>query len=357
MAPTIRHVRDLTLLAVLASPLILALALALAPTPAAAASQKPRPAPAALKKPSPRQVPVADRVILLGTGGGPIARISRSQPANLLEAGGKSYLIDIGAGTPRQVVRAGVNLNAIDAVFITHLHFDHTAGIMGFLALDWMARRLAPVDFYGPPGTHNLVSDTLKALASGEAIFRPELPDLQPMDSLFSGHDLDVTTAREVYRDKIVTVRAVENSHYDTMHLPKTGHGIDRSLSYRFDLADRSVVFTGDTGPSRAVEALARGADLLVSEVIDLDALIVSLRKRQAATGIDQQPLIDHMAVEHLTPENVGKLAAAAGVKMVVLSHIATPPGMETIDAETILAGVRKHYSGPVRIGEDLAVY
>lgn len=344
MSSMCRHFRKLACLAMLAPAL-------------ACAATTPQPAPATPAESSARPGVVKDRLILLGTGGGPIARVSRSQPANLLEAGGKTYLIDIGAGTPRQVVRAGVELKAIDAVFITHLHFDHTAGTMGFLALDWMARRQAPVIFYGPPGTRNLVSDTLKALASGEAIFRPELPDLRPMDSIFSGRDLDVTTASEVYRDKVVTVRAVENSHYSTMHLAKTGHGIDRSYSYRFDLPDRSIVFTGDTGPSRAVEELARGADLLVSEVIDLDALKASLRKRQAATGIDQQPLIDHMALEHLTPGNVGKLAAAAGVKMVVLSHIATPPGMEAINVEAILAGVRRHYSGPVRMGEDLAVY
>lgn len=308
-------------------------------------------------KASTRPVPATGRLILLGTGGGPIARISRSQPANLLQAGDRTYLIDIGAGTSRQVVRADVALNSIDAVFITHLHFDHTAGTMGFLALDWMARRQAPVIFYGPPGTQDMVDDTLKALAGGEGIFRPELPDLKPMASIFSGRDLDVTTAQEIYRDDAVRVRAVENSHYSTMYLPVTDHGIDRAYSYRFDLPGRSIVFTGDTGPSLAVEELAQGADLLVSEVIDLDALIISLRKRQAATGVDQQPLIDHMAVEHLTPENVGRMAAAAGVKKVVLTHIATPPGIETIDRRAILASIRKFYAGPVEIGEDLAVY
>ena len=296
----------------------------------------------------------ASRVVLLGTGGGPIARVGRSQPANLLQVGGKTYLIDIGDGTPRQLARAGVALSAVDAVFVTHLHFDHTAGIMGFLALDWQARRRAPVIFFGPPGTRGLVDNTLRALGSGEAIFRPQLPDLPAMASVFSGQDWEVTAAREVFRDAGVTVRAVENSHYGTMHLDPAEHGINRSYSYRFDMADRSVVFTGDTGPSRAVEDLARGADVLVSEIIDIDAIIAGLKRRQQATGVDQQPLIDHMVEEHLTPENVGRMAAAAGVKTLVLSHFATPPGIETFDRKAMLAAIRKHFRGRVIFGADL---
>lgn len=310
--------------------------------------------PAAPAPPTPGTVMAGSRLVLLGTGGGPIARVGRSQPANLLQVGGKTYLIDIGDGTPRQLARAGVALSAVDAVFVTHLHFDHTAGIMGFLALDWQARRRAPVSFYGPPGTRGLVDNTLRALGSGEAIFRPQLPDLPAMASVFTGQDWEVTAAREVYRDAGVTVRAVENSHYGTMHLEPTEHGINRSYSYRFDMADRSVVFTGDTGPSRAVEDLARGADVLVSEIIDIDAIIAGLKRRQQATGVDQQPLIDHMVEEHLTPEHVGRMAAAAGVKTLVLSHFATPPGIETFDRKAMLTSIRKHYHGRVVFGADL---
>lgn len=319
---------------------------------AQAADSRAKPAPAAGSP-----VSATSRIVLLGTGGGPIARIGRSQPATLLQVGTKAYLIDVGEGTPRQMVRAGVKPSAVDAVFFTHLHLDHTAGLMGFLALDWTDRRQKPVEIYGPPGTQSLVHDTLQALKTGEVIFRLQIPGLPEMASVFSGHDWEVTTAREVYRDGTITVRAVENSHYSTMQMPRTDHGIDRAYSYRFDMPGRSVVITGDTGPSRAVEELARGADVLVSELIDLDSVIASLQARKAATGVDQQPLIDHMEKEHLTPENIGRLAAAAGVKRVVLTHFGTAPGVEAIDRDAIIAGIRKHYQGPVDLGEDLAAY
>ena len=74
-------------------------------------------------------------------------------------------------------------------------------------------------------------------------------------------------------------------------------------------------MFTGDTGPSAAVEKLARGADVLISEVVDLPAIVQLLRQRGAAASVDQSRLIAHMAEEHLSPEEVGKLATRAGVK------------------------------------------
>ena len=157
----------------------------------------------------------------------------------------------------------------------------------------------------------------------------------------------------EVYLDAAIRVTAVANSHYSTMHLPRRAYGDDRSYSYRVEAGGRSFVFTGDTGPSAAVEALARGADVLVSEVIDIPAIMESLRKRGAATSVDQSPLIAHMVKEHLTPEEVGRLATRAGVRKIVLTHFAEPPGVEG-DAEAIAAAVRKAFAGEVVAGKDL---
>ena len=78
------------------------------------------------------------------------------------------------------------------------------------------------------------------------------------------------------------------------------------------------------------------------------------LERRQRATGVNQQPLIDHMMAEHLSPENVGRLAAAAGVKTLVLTHFATPPGADGFDAAAMLAAIRRHFDGQVIFGQDL---
>lgn len=296
------------------------------------------------------------RVVLLGSGAGPTARSTRSQPASLLQIGGKAYLIDCGDGTLRQLAAIGVQPSAIDAIFITHLHFDHTAGVPAFLAFDWEDRRRAPVSIYGPPGTRLLVQDSLKPFQSSFRIFRSEQPDLPRIETLFQAHDLAVDDVTEIYRDDLIRITAIENSHYSTMHLPKRSYGRDQSFSYRIDTKTRSIVFTGDTGPSSAVERLARGADILVSEVIDLPSIVAQLRRRAAVTSLDQSGLIAHMTNEHLTPEEVGKLATRAGVKRVILNHIASPPRTEA-DAQAFVVGVKAHFDGEVIAGSDLLAF
>ncbi|HWK33521.1 MAG TPA: MBL fold metallo-hydrolase, partial [Hyphomicrobium sp.] len=114
------------------------------------------------------------RVTLLGTAAGPAARSTRSQPASLLQVGGKTYLIDAGDGVLRQLASAGVQPGAVDAIFITHLHFDHTAGLPAFLAFDWQNRRRDPVTILGPAGTHDLVRDAIKVFQSSVDIFHSQ---------------------------------------------------------------------------------------------------------------------------------------------------------------------------------------
>jgi hypothetical protein len=69
-----------------------------------------------------------------------------------------------------------------------------------------------------------------------------------------------------IFQDANVKVTAVENNHF-RFPLGSPAHGKYKSYAYRFNAADRSVVFTGDTGPSNAITELATSADLLISEV------------------------------------------------------------------------------------------
>lgn len=103
---------------------------------------------------------------------------------------------------------------------------------------------------------------------------------------------------------------------------------------------------------SEPLIALAKGADILVSEVNDLEQSYQALRA--AFGGSDEQlrgPL-EHMRHEHLTPEQVGDIARRAGVKFVVLTHIGISDGRET-DMRRYTEGVRKTFSGPVVVAHD----
>lgn len=297
------------------------------------------------------------RIILLGTGGGPVARKFRSQPANLLVVNGKPYLIDAGAGVVRQLAWAGYQPPSIRTIFITHHHIDHDAGLEPLMSFIWvnssMTGRLRPVvEIYGPPRTRYLVRAALTYLGVSERIFRSEM-NLPPAAPMFTAHDV----ARDgmFYDDGTIRVIAAENTHYHFR--PGTpSYGKDLSFSYRFDTPNGAVVFTGDTGPSPAVVKLARGARVLVSEVIDPAAVIRQMEQAGHLSPRLAQQATYHMEEEHLTPENVGKMASAAGVGVVILTHFG--PGLDSETTTTqYTAGVESQFSGPVIPGRDLFEY
>ena len=292
------------------------------------------------------------QIVLLGTKGGPGADAQRSEPASLLTVDGKSYLIDVGDGTARQLAAANHTPASVRTIFITHHHLDHTAGLEPLMALSWIGGGLSgqaapPVEIYGPPATRFLVDAAERYIGVSERIFRAGIPTLPTVASMFAAHDIDRDGL--AYRDDRVRVTAVENTHF---HHPSKGtDGVrDRSLSYRFDTPAGSVVFTGDTGPSDAVAKLAEGADILVSEVYRPDPSLGG-PKTAGSSALGKQ-LAEHMATEHLTPEEVGKLAARAHVKKVVLSHLVTGNSPEAEQA--LKDGVHKFFDGPVIVGHDL---
>jgi ribonuclease BN (tRNA processing enzyme) len=296
----------------------------------------------------------ATRIITLGTVAGPIALAKRSGSANLLQVGSRVYLIDAGPGVSHQLAMAGIQPAQIDRIFLTHLHFDHVAGLAPLLGYSWIARTGNPIEIYGPPATSTFVSDAEKYLSIPEGIYTAQIPPSPTIADLVKSHDIDVTGPSVIYEDDKVRVTAVENTHYGAMPDGRRPLGAARSYSYRFDTPDRSVVFTGDTGPSDAVVDLARGADVLVSEVLDLEE-VIALMKQTAfagATDAELKPTIDHQRKEHLTPTEVGRLATQAGVKMVVLTHVG--PGSDNeADMRVYTQGVRDMFDGVVVMSRD----
>jgi ribonuclease BN (tRNA processing enzyme) len=314
-----------------------------------AAATEPSPSEAA---PISKEALHATRLILLGTAGGSAVSLVRSEPASLLVVHGKPYLIDVGAGVTYQLVKAGYQPASVHQVFITHHHADHDAGLEPLMSLQWSRRGLEaldsqPVEIYGPPATQFMVHAILDSIGITERIWHAGVDQLRPAAPMFQAHDIDRDGV--VYRDELVRVTAVENTHFS---VPSSGpSGKDRSLAYRFDTPEGSVVFTGDTGPSQAVEHLAQNADILVSEVF---APPDDYANYVPKTDIEKQMAL-HMAREHLKPEDVGRMAAAAHAKMVILTHFV--PGNSIQDMSVFTAGVMKYFSGPVIAGKDLFEY
>jgi ribonuclease BN (tRNA processing enzyme) len=302
----------------------------------------------------------ATQVITLGTGGGPAYRDKRAMSSNAVVVGKDVYLVDTGDGLMHRYASAGLDVGQVKAVFITHHHFDHNGDLGALLTFRWLANDLIgaqspPLPVIGPPLTVGFVQHLAAA-------FRPtELAPVTiggtepgPIALTVNAMDLpgDLLEPKVIYRDDKVTVTAVLNNHYHY----QAGSASDRnarSYAFRFDTADRSIVFTGDTGPSPRVEALAKGADILVAEVIDLPSIERQWRSRDGSDGAQVDALIAHLRQDHLTPKDVGKMASSAKVGTVVLNHL-VPGWDDETDPEIYARDVRHHFNGRVVVANDL---
>jgi ribonuclease BN (tRNA processing enzyme) len=292
------------------------------------------------------------RLITLGTRSGPYPTIGRAQSSNVLIVNDIPYIIDAGDGVTRRLARARIGFRDIGTIFITHAHSDHTGGLPALLTAQYDANRTQPVDIYGPPGTAETVQGILPFL-DVNAELRVRNGALTVMASkIFRGHNKDPGV---IFEDANIKVTAAENSHF-RFAPGNPAYGKFRSYALRFDTSDRAIVFTGDTGPSDAVTALAKGADLLVSEINSVEefkARQIQIGRWQTMTLAQQESTVRHMIEEHLSPEQVGAIATRAGVKTVVLTHL--PATADPADDYARFGElVRKHYSGQVLVAKDL---
>ncbi len=327
-----------------------------------------------------------DRVVLLGTGGGPVWWHARKGTSSAVVVGDRRYLVDCGEGVGSQYRAAGLGPEypkmalGLEAIFLTHLHTDHTIDYNNMLLFGYtngLALRDRKLQVYGPgdrgvlpevfgppptaplpiinpdrptPGTVDMTASLIAAFAQDiNTRIRDERRG-DPRD-LFDVHDIVVPAALHldpnadpspdmdpvpVYEDECVRVTAILN-----LHRP-----VFPSFAFRFDTDSGSVVFSGDTAPCRNVVRLARGADTLVHEVIDA-AWVASLFPEPRTPA--QQGLYLHLLGSHTTIEDVGKVAEQAGVDTLVLNHLVpgdNPPSRWRKAA--------RGFSGRLVVGTDL---
>ncbi|HWU02666.1 MAG TPA: MBL fold metallo-hydrolase, partial [Novosphingobium sp.] len=226
--------------------------------------------------PSPR-APTSYTWVTLGTMGGPMPRPGRNEPANLLVRKGEAHLIDTGDGAMTAMADAGVDYPDLRTIWISHIHFDHLGGLFAVLGLRLQSRAVGPLTIYGPPGMKDIVNGLIAAMRpSARSGFG--IPGEVAIDPASNIHVVELDDGAVVKLDGF-TVRVASNSHYSFVPGSQE-EKFFRSLSYRFDMPDRSIIYTGDTGPSDKVTTLAKGADMLVTEMIDLDNTLAQMNSR-----------------------------------------------------------------------------
>jgi ribonuclease BN (tRNA processing enzyme) len=102
---------------------------------------------------------------LLGTGS-PMHTPHRFGPSQVIHSGETRLLIDTGWGSTSRLHQAGMPPRMIDAVFITHLHSDHTTDMADFLVMRWVGCINRPIPIYGPAGTKRMVHAFQEAMAA-----------------------------------------------------------------------------------------------------------------------------------------------------------------------------------------------
>lgn len=268
-------------------------------------------------------------VVLVGTGF-PRPDPAAAGPATAVVVGKRVFLFDAGPGIQRSLATARLPIDGVTALFITHLHSDHTLGLPDLILDSWVMGRHTPLPAYGPPGLRAMTSHILAAWGEDLRVRVDGLEHETPVTPQVRVHEIQPGV---VYDSGGVKVTAVAVPHGALRH----------ALAYRLDAGGRSILISGDTRPSPALERLAAGVDVLVHEVYASETL-----KTEARPGGEDWPAYMHDA--HTADVELGAIAARVRPQVLVLTHIIR---MGAADS-TLIAGIRRGgFTGRVVIGHD----
>ncbi|MBZ9658755.1 MBL fold metallo-hydrolase [Mesorhizobium sp. ESP-6-4] len=275
-----------------------------------------------------------DRLVLLGSKGGPAVRPGGPWPSSsLLEIGGRTIVVDCGLGVTRALTDAGVSLKALDLIFVTHVHSDHVLELGPLIHTAWTAGLATPVTVFGPPGTGHYWQCFCQAMEFDIEIRiidegRPDIRDLITVEEFGEGSILDE-------RGLTVTSLRVD-------HPPVTD-----CFALRFEQDGKSVVFSADTAFFPPLAEFAKAADILVHEAM----LEEGVERLVARTGNGAR-LREHLLASHSFADEAGRIASDAGVKRLVLNHL-IPADDPAIGEDDWIDAVRKTWSGDLTIARD----
>ena len=243
-------------------------------------------------------------------------------------------IFDVGRGATIRLAQAKISLSSL-TVFITHLHSDHLNGLSDLWTTGYIppTLRQTPLEIYGPPGIVELAGGLQVAFKADLEIRSTELGE-RGIDFSTSAATVDATEV------------AHEGAFFDRGGVKVSAisveHGASKAFAYRVDYGERSVVISGDTNLSSNLIDKARGADLIIHEVMAVDE---ELLKGSA--------LLQDILTGHTPPEDAGVLFRDVEPKMAVFNHIIRMG----VSDEGIETATRKTYSGPLRVGRDLMTF
>jgi ribonuclease BN (tRNA processing enzyme) len=281
------------------------------------------------------------KLVLLGTAAGPVPGRSRQMTSHVMLSKGSAYVLDCGMGVTDQYARTGIPFSALKSIFITHHHADHNIEYGPLLIVGWIQGMPLDIRAFGPPPLKQMTEDFLRAYRQTVDFWAEDF-NVKPLAAV---NVQEISGAGLVMQDDNVKVSSIVVEHPP----------VKPALAYRFDFKDRSIAFSGDTAPLEAVAVMAKGADVLVHEIMYVPALEKYL-KDAIAKGfpVKFDAFMAHMKADHTPSEDVGRIAQEAGVKTLVLSHFT--PAIDDSPDSTWREPVAKYFKGEIIVGKDLMV-
>ncbi|MCX6144122.1 MAG: MBL fold metallo-hydrolase [Ignavibacteriales bacterium] len=269
-------------------------------------------------------------VVLLGTGM-PRPDPAASGPATAIVVGKRVFLVDAGPGVMRQLAAAHLPIDGVTALFVTHLHSDHTLGYPDLIFTSWVMGRKGPLHAYGPHGFKQMTDHLVAAYAEDIKVRTEGLEHQTPDGFRVDANEIGPGI---IYESDGVRVQAIAVAHGTW----------EEAFAYRIDTPDRSVVVSGDTRPHDDLVRFASGVDVLVHEVYASSKL-----KPEPRPGGEDWPR--YMREYHTSDVELGILSARIQPKLLALNHIIRMGASD----EELLAGVRSGgFTGRVIVGHDL---
>ena len=279
------------------------------------------------------------RIRLLGTGT-PTPSLKRMSSGYLIETGDRKILFDFGPGAYHRLLESGVKPVQITDIFFTHLHYDHCLDYIRLLMTRWDqgADKIPELNVYGPAHTARMT----QLIVGEDGVFGPDLKartELQMSQAVFvaRGGTLPRSKPRPLVRE-IASEDTIDCSGF-TVRARAVIHAqpILECFAYRLEAEDASFVYSGDAGPCKAMEEIARDCDVLVHmcHFISGSALNREFEKRNMG---------------HL---ELARLGRKANVRNLVASHITEQmdvPGVK----ERLIKEMTAIYPGNLFFGEDL---
>lgn len=255
------------------------------------------------------------KILMCGTGS-PLPAPDRAQACVAVIAGDATYLVDAGEGSAKTAALNGLALNRLRAIFVTHYHSDHIAGIATFNLNSWVAGRQQPLQVIGPVGVHRVVNSinemyaldrTYRVLHHGDALLDPAL---------------GVLASKEIELGTIWEAAGLTITAFEVDHSP-----IEPAVGYRFDYKGRSVVISGDTVTSNTLVAAGKNADLLLHDALSIPIMRALERAVLKVGNMRSAAILQDVQTYHAQSAKLASLVAQAGIRKLALYHFVPAPG------------------------------